>query len=200
MSEPEASNGDSQRHTGGDDLLSVFAIVWGEPWPMGTSEVPMAPTHLDRTVLSAPFEPFARAAAGVMRNLTLALGDPASVESGLTDHQNVKDMAALFARVHLIAAVTGLRYWQRVAQTYSLHQASILRSLLPAATGLCASEGERRIQADEVCTYFREIGEISVQEARAFQAELASLAEDLASMARGPQQATANRRRWRAKP
>ena len=157
------------------------------------------PVRLDQSVLSAPFEPFARAAAGMMRNLTLALDDPARVENRLTDHQNIKDMATLLARAYLVAAVAGMRYWQRVVQAYGMHQPDILRSLLTAA-GPGLSEGERRVQADEVCAYFREIGEISVQEARAFQAEVESLAEGVASMARGSRQPTANRRRWRAKP
>jgi hypothetical protein len=200
MSDAAASNGDGKRQAGGNDLLSAFAIAWGEPWSMGTSEVPSERAHLDRTVLSAPFEAFTRAVAGVMRDLTPALGEPTSVESRLTDHQNVKDMAVLFARAYLIAAVTGLRYWGRVAQSYGTHQPAILRSFLPTATGPGASEGARRVQADAVYAYFRELGEISAQEARAFQAELESLAEDLASIARGSQQTTVNRRRWRAKP
>jgi hypothetical protein len=158
------------------------------------------PARLDQTVLSAPFEPFARVAAGMMRDLPLALYDPARVECILTDQQNIKDMAVLLARAYLVAAVAGMRYWQRVAQTYGMHQPGILRSLLTTAAGPGLSGGERRVQADEVCAYFREIGEISVQEARAFQAELESLAEGVARMARGSQQPTANRRRWRAKP
>jgi hypothetical protein len=200
MSEAEASNGDRKRQTGSDDLLSALAVAWSDLWSMGTSEAAIGSAHLDRTALSAPFAPFARATAGVMRDLTLASSEPLSGESRLTDHQNAKDIAVLLARAYLVATVGGLRYWRRVAQIYGMHQSSILKSLLPRPAGPGVSEGERRVQADEVCAYLREIGELSAQEARAFQAELEKLAEGVASVVCGSQQATENRRRWRAKP
>jgi hypothetical protein len=200
MSEAEVGNGARKRQTGANDLLSALAIAWMDLWSTGTSEAAIGPGHLGRTAFSAPLEPFTLAAAGVTRDLTLALGALARGESRPTDHQSTEDMPVLLARAYLVAAVCGLRYWRRVAQTYGLHQSSILRSLLSNAAGPSVSEGERRVLADEVCAYFREIGEVSAQEARAFQAELEKLAEGVASLARGSQPATASRRRWRAKP
>jgi len=197
MSEAEVGNGDRKRPTGANDLLSALAIAWSDLWSMGPSDAAIGPAHLGRTAFSAPLESFALVAAGMTRDLTLA---PGSRESRSTGHHSTEDMAALLARAYLLAAVSGLRYWRRVAQTYGVHQSSILRSLLSSAVSPGVSEGERRVLADEVCAYFREIGEVSAQEARAFQVELERLAEGVASMARGSQLATASRRRWRVKP
>jgi hypothetical protein len=182
----------------------ALAAALSDLWAMGTGEVGagIGPAHSGRTAkpLAFPFEPFVRAAAGMMRDLSAVPSEPGSDEPGLADRRETEDMGALLARAYLVATVSGLRYWQRVAQTYGMHQSRILRSLLSRAADPCVSEGERRVLADEIRTYFREIGDVSAQEARAFQAELEKLAEGVARTALGSQQATDDRRRWRAKP
>jgi len=61
------------------------------------------------------------------------------------------------------------------------------------------SEAERRTLSDGIGFYLRDLGDVSAQEARAFQSELDKLAERVASAALGPEQASDHRRRWKVK-
>jgi hypothetical protein len=62
------------------------------------------------------------------------------------------------------------------------------------------SEEERRVLTDELRAYLREIGDVSVQEARAFQSELEKLAAEVATAAGSSDASPDYRRRWKAKP
>lgn len=110
--------------------------------------------------------------------------------------QDGVDLAGFLGQTWMVAASSGLRYWARLAQTYGEHQAGLLRALM--STG--RSEDERRAMIDELRAYMRDLGDVSLQEARVLQSELERLSHGLAA-AVGPEAArNPHRRRWRAKP
>ena len=111
-------------------------------------------------------------------------------------------------QLYLVAAAGGLRYWRKLLQTHSAHQGAILRSLAAAeGDAKAAAEGDARpfhehdrVLADEIRAYLREIGEVSVQEARAFQVALEKVGEEMASGEETAENSPEYRRRWKAKP
>ena len=109
------------------------------------------------------------------------------------------DLASLVAQTYLVAMVSGLRYWRRVAETYRTHEPAIVRSLMARAAVPSTSEGERRALIDEIRAYLREVGDVSVQEARIVQTDLDKLAAEVAKVASNCDEST-HRRRWKTKP
>jgi len=109
------------------------------------------------------------------------------------------DMAPLLAQTYLIAMVSGLRYWRRVAETYRTHESAIVRSLMARAAAPSTSDGERRALIDEIRAYLREVGDVSLQEARIVQTNLDKLAAEVARVASNGDE-SAHRRRWKTKP
>ena len=109
------------------------------------------------------------------------------------------DMASLVAQSYLIAMVSGLRYWRRVAETFRTHESAIVQSLMARAAVPRTSDQERRALIDEIRAYLREVGDISVQEARIVQTDLDKLAAEVAKVASNCDEST-HRRRWKTKP
>jgi len=106
------------------------------------------------------------------------------------------DVAGFLGQTWTVAACSGLRYLARLAQMYGEHQAGLLQALMSG--GL--SGDERRAMIDELRGYVRELGDVSLQEARLLQWELERLSHGLAAGV-GPDAAPAqHRRHWRAKP
>jgi hypothetical protein len=118
-------------------------------------------------------------------------------QGGATD--KAADMASVVAQAYLIAMVSGLRYWRRVAETYRTHESAIVRSLMARAAVPSRSDAERRALIDEIRAYLREVGDISVQEARIVQTDLDKLAAEVAKVASNCDEST-HRRRWKTKP
>jgi hypothetical protein len=146
----------------------------------------------------APFlEPILRAASA-FRELTetgvSTLGGEADAPDGAPKAAGV---ASLVAQAYLAAAVSGFRYWRRVAQTYGAHQSGILQSFL---AGGGVSGDERRALIEEIRAYLREVGDVSLQEARILQSELEKLSVEVAEAGGAAAEPSNHRRRWRAKP
>jgi hypothetical protein len=183
------------------DPLIAFAAAVRDMWALGAStlETALAQTQPDGAAASLrPCVDQMLRAATAFRDLTEAgavpgLGRPAS--SGTPG-----DVASLAAQACLIAGMGGLRYWRKLAQTYGAHQAAILQSLSTSVNAPGPSEEERRVLTDELRAYLREIGDVSVQEARAFQSELEKLAAEVATAAGNSDASPDYRRRWKAKP
>jgi hypothetical protein len=124
-----------------------------------------------------------------------------STFAGLRKPQDgANDMLALMARASVIASVGGFRYWRKLAQIHAARQSNILRTLSAGAGDPNGSEEARRALAEEFRAYLREIGDISLQEARAFQSELEKLAADLTTAGGVGDESSEYRRRWKAKP
>ena len=106
------------------------------------------------------------------------------------------DIAGFVGQTWMVAASSGLRYLARLAQMYGERQAGLWRALMSGGLSL----DERRVMIDELRAYVRDLGEVSLQEARLLQSELERLSHGLTAGV-GPDAAGAEyRRRWRAKP
>ena len=112
------------------------------------------------------------------------------------------EIGAYLAQAYLMMAVRGVHYWWRLAQIHARHQSDILASLTAnaAAEGSGPSEQQHRMLIDRIRAYLREIGDVSVQEARVLESELDRLAAALAESTLGPAPAMKKWRRWKAIP
>jgi hypothetical protein len=109
--------------------------------------------------------------------------------------QDGMDLVGFLGQTWMVAASSGLRYLARLTRMYGEHQAGLLQALMSG--GL--SEDQHRAMIDELRAYMRDLGDVSLQEARLLQSELERLSLGLAA-AVGPETArTPHRRRWRAK-
>ena len=190
----DSQNGDAGGRADGGDPVLAFAAVVRDMWSVGTSVIENvlgrgrsdgAPPSL------APYvEQMLRAASA----FSVVTGAGQSEETS-----KATDMASLVAQGYVVAALGGLRYWRKLAQTYGAHQAGILRSLSATLTDPNRSEEERRALTDELRAYLREVGDVSLQEARSFQSELDKLAAEVATAAGNPEDSPEYRRRWKAK-
>jgi hypothetical protein len=147
--------------------------------------------------------------ASVMRALA-GMGDGAKARAspaapageGGSEPQASGEIGAYLTQTYLMMATRGVHYWWRLAQIHARHQSEILASLTTnaAAQGSGTSEQQRRMLTDTIRAYLREIGDVSVQEARILEAELDRLAAALAESTRGPAPAMKKWRRWKAIP
>lgn len=184
-----------------DDMSLAFASALRDLWSLGTAAVEAALTQggLGNAAepLRSSLDPLLRAAA--------SFGDTVQTGAGSTAGARAFDAASVLSQAYLIAAASGFRYWRRLAETYGAHQSDILQSLPILAANAGMSEQQRCILIDELRACLRETGDISLQEARLFQAQLEQLAAVLASppeepMSEGATPTWAHRRRWRVKP
>jgi len=180
-----------------DDRLLALMTVVRDFWLLGASALEntfaganssdqSAPSHLDEMLRSA----------ATFRSSAV---QPSGSEN-LQQPGKAAEMASFMAQLYLVAAGGGLRYWRKLLQTHSAHQAAILRSLAAAEGDAKPSDKHDGVLADEIRAYLREIGEVSLQEARAFQVELEKLGAEMASGGETAENSPEYRRRWKAKP
>jgi len=136
------------------------------------------------------------------------LADLASMWSGLTQGRpdQLSDLtgapragmlSSLMVEAYFLAALSGLRYWRRTAETWSAHEHHVLSALAAALLDRDLPEERQRMVADAIRSWLREQGEVALHEARVFQRELDSVATGVAdSMSAG----STDRRYWKAKP
>ena len=108
-------------------------------------------------------------------------------------------MAPFIARAMFATTASSLRTWQNLAQVHGAHQFALLHALLPVGFDSQATLKATRLQADELRGWFREIGDVSLQEARRLQMELEELGEAVAQGLEPPGQLGPHQRRWRSK-
>jgi hypothetical protein len=197
---PHSASG-SQADPG--DPLIAFAAAVRDMWALGASTLESALAQAQPDGAAASLTPCVDQmlrAATAFRDLTET---SAGAVPGLGRSANggtPGDVASFAAQACLIASMGGLRYWRKLAQTYGAHQAAILQSLSTNVNAPGRSEVEQRVLTDELRAYLREIGDVSVQEARAFQSELEKLAAEVATAASSSDASPDYRRRWKAKP
>jgi hypothetical protein len=180
-----------------DDRLLALTTAVRDFWLLGASALENAlagASSLDQSAPSYLDEMLRRAAA---------FRSSAVRPSGSEDSQEpskAAEMASFMAQLYLVAAAGGLRYWRKLLQTHSAHQVAILRSLAAAEGDAKPSGKHDGVLADEIRAYLREIGEVSLQEARSFQVELEKLGAEMASGRETAENSPEYRRRWKAKP
>ena len=175
------------------DPLIAFAAAVRDMWALGASTLETALGQAQPDGAAASLKPCVDQmvrTATALRDLTEADAAPGLGRA---------DVASLAAQACLIASVGGLRYWSKLAQTYGAHQAAIVQSLAASMNNSGRSE-DQRVLTDELRAYLREVGDVSVQEARAFQSELEKLAAEVATAAGNSDASPDYRRRWKAKP
>jgi len=180
------------------DPLLAFATAVRDMWLSGASTVEnaLAQGKTDGASVSlAPYVEQMLRAGSAFRDLTESNMNALAGLRKPEDEPN--DMLALMARANVIASVGGFRYWRKLAQIHAARQSNILRTLSAGAGDPSRSEEGRRALAEEFRAYLREVGDVSLQEARAFQSELEKLAADLATAA--GVESPEYRRRWKAK-
>jgi hypothetical protein len=191
--------------SGPGDALGAFANAFRDMCIFGSFalENALAPGNAGGTI-----ERFAPLLDSMLREIS-AFDALSKAASGAIDGHKMTpqagaagtaDIAALLTQAYLLAAASGLRYLRRVAQTYGAHQSDILQSLLERISDSRAPDKERRALIDEIRTYLREIGDVSLQEARIFQAELEKISARVADSGAGTAESSEHRRRWKAKP
>ena len=113
------------------------------------------------------------------------------------------DLSPILSRILLVAAGSSLRYWRDLATLCGKHQGSLLQAVNAHAMRQGLTEQERRLAADELRAFLRELGDTASLEAQRLRMELGSLGESVAELAArdtaGPPDAKPVRR-WRAKP
>jgi hypothetical protein len=177
----DADGGDPQA----DDGLSEFARALTSACALGSAILSGMAGQPEMTRAAAVFAPLIepiRRAGGAATDASMA--------------QDGVDIAGFLGQTWMVATTSGLRYWGRLAQMYGEHQAGVLRALMSG--GL--SEDERRVMIDELRAYVRDLGDVSLQEARALQSELERLSQGLAVSVDSGAAHAGHRRRWRAKP
>jgi len=175
------------------DPLIAFAAAVRDMWALGASTLETALGQAQPDGAAASLKPCVDQmvrTATALRDLTEADAAPGLGRA---------DVASLAAQACLIASVGGLRYWSKLAQSYGAHQAAIVQSLAASMNNSGRSE-DQRVLPDELRAYLREVGDVSVQEARAFQSELEKLAAEVATAAGNSDASPDYRRRWKAKP
>jgi hypothetical protein len=191
----EAPHGASGSQADPGDPLIAFAAAVRDMWALGASTLETALSQTQPDGAAASLKP----CVDQMVRAATAFRDLTEAGAGAVPGLGRSDVTSLAAQACLIASVGGLRYWRKLAQTYGAHQAAIMQSLSASVNDSSRSEGEQRVLTDELRAYLREIGDVSVQEARAFQSELEKLAAEVANA--GHSDASPDYRRcWKAKP
>jgi len=143
-----------------------------------------------------------------LARLGALLADLASMWSGLTQGRpdqlpgvsggpRTGALFSLLAEAYLLAAVSGVRYWRRTAETWGAHEHHVLSTLAAALLDRDLPEERQRMVVDAIRSWLREQGDVALHEARAFQRELDSVAAGVAdSISAG----NLDRRYWKAKP
>jgi len=178
----------------GDPLVALTTAV-RDMWLLGAASFENILMQGKPNDGSTPFAPYADQllrAGSAFRDLT------ASNVNALTGiRKPPEDLLALLARVNTIAGVGGFRYWRKLAQINAARQSNIVHMLSASSSDPARAEEGRRALAEEFRAYLREVGDLALQEARVFQAELESLAAEVAGAASGGP--AEYRRRWKAK-
>jgi hypothetical protein len=200
----DAKDGGADGHAkGGGDPILAFAGAVRDFWLLGASAVESALAQGKAKDLSASVAPSVEQmlhAVDAFREMTAANINAVAGMRSSEDAGKSADMASLVTQAYSVAAMGAVRYWRRVAETYGAHQGAILRSLSTSTSDPSKAPEMQNALTDEVRAYLREIGDVSVQEARAFQCELEKLAADMANAAGATDSSSEYRRRWKAKP
>jgi hypothetical protein len=141
-------------------------------------------------------QPDSMRAAAVIAPLIEPFWRAGSAATDASMAEDSSDIASFLGQTWMVAASSGFRYWRRLAEMYGEHQAGLLQAL--TSGGL--SEDERRAMIDELRAYVRDLGDVSLQEARVLQSELERLSHGLAAGSGLGSEHAPHRRRWRAKP
>jgi hypothetical protein len=124
-------------------------------------------------------------------------GPDAPPQAGVVGDANI---SSLMARALMVGVASTLRYWRSLAGVYSRHQEILVQAAARRTMAQSPiSPAEDRLLVDNLQAFFREIGEVAMQEARRLEKELEQIGEALALGMEQPDASPGYRRRWKAK-
>jgi hypothetical protein len=212
MSDPRDSFGAAFAHGAGDSIRNLVAAA-SDAWTAGLSALQLMAEQAGAAGTGSGSNPLS-ALTALTIGLTSAMSDfvaggagqkaglrtptPSSPAAG--DFADGTDVSFLGAHALMVGVTSTLRYWRGLAGVYARHQgilvrAAALRTMVPSL----GSEAENRLLVDELRAFFREVGEVAMQEARRLESELEQVGETLAHGKEKPEPSAAYRRHWKAK-
>jgi hypothetical protein len=154
-------------------------------------------------LIAAFLSAMTRASAAMSDVMSQATAGSPSLVAGVPTERTLAqdaDFAPLVARAVVVAAGSTLNYWRGLAEVYSKHQATMLPWWTKHALSQSPiSEAERRLVAEELRGFLREVGDVALREARRLQGELEQIGENVASATDPANSSAPQERRWKAK-
>ena len=214
MSDPRASSGAGFARSAGDPIGNLIAAA-SDAWAAGLSAMQLiaeqagaAPPVGGRsdplsalTALSIGFSTamadFVAAGPGQTAGLYSAPTSPAPGDSA-----DGTDVFSPIAQALMVGVTSALRYWRGLAGVYARHQGILMRAAALRTTARSQeSQAEYRLMVDELRAFFREVGDVAMQEARRLESELEKIGETLAQGTDQdqPRPSENYRRRWKTK-
>jgi hypothetical protein len=147
--------------------------------------------------------PFAMALEAMLGLASQAASTSANMQGPMCRNP---ELQALMTRASMVAASSAFSYWRQLMEVSGRHQAGFVAAMgeMTMGTGISGNQAipDERVRelVDELRAYFREVGEVAVQEARSLQIELDSLGEELVGAAVPPEPSAHHQRRWKVKP
>jgi hypothetical protein len=186
----------SDAWTVGLSALQLMAEQAGAAPSAGTGSDPLSALTALTIDFTAAMSDFVASGAGQRAGLRFT--KPSSPVP--RDAADGTDVSSPMAQALTVGVASALRYWRGLAGVYARHQglltrAAAQRMMVPSL----GSEAEDRLLVDELRAFFREIGEVAMQEARRLEDELEQVGETLAHEKERPEASAAYRRRWKAK-
>jgi hypothetical protein len=111
----------------------------------------------------------------------------------------VKEALSVSGQVYGAWVRSGIRYWSGLANAHGEYCAKLAESLSRSAGGDVA-EASRRMVVDETSAYLREVADLSMREARVFQAEVEKAQEKVRGLVGDGDSGEPPRRYAKAKP
>ena len=129
----------------------------------------------------------------------LAIGKAANSTMGDQDSERANDLVVPMGRAMMIGVNRSVSYWLSLAQILARHQASAVRTVGVKAVYAGEAGSEHFVARDDLRALLREVGDLTIREARLLQHELDVLSENLTRTLQQPDPSAPYRRRWRAK-
>jgi hypothetical protein len=191
------------------DPFTAMASAMRDAWGFGMLALRSAAeqmggsgTHQDDEPDGRGGNPFATAWESMLGVASQAAGTSTSGQSLMG---RGAELQSLMTRASMVAASSAFNYWRQLMEVSGRHQAGLMAAMgdMAIRTGTAGDEPiadeQARHMTDEVRAYFREVGEVAVQEAHSMQIELERLGEELARSIVPPDPAAPHKRRAKAK-
>lgn len=212
MSDPRDSFGAAFAHGAGDPISNLVTAA-SDAWTAGLSALQLMADQAGAAGTGSGSNPLS-ALTALTIGFTAAMSDfvargawpqaglrtptPGSPAPG--DFADGTDVSSPVAHALMVGVTSTLRYWRGLAGVYARHQAILMRAAAPRTMVPSLGSGaENRLLVDELRAFFREVGEVAMQEARRLESELEQVGEILAHGKEKPQSSPAYRRHWKAK-
>jgi hypothetical protein len=211
MSDPRASSGTGFAHGAGDPIGNLIAAA-RDAWIAGLSAMQLMAEQGGAAPGGGRGDPLS-ALTALSIGFTAAMADLVSAGAGQQagpgptpispapgDFAEGTDVSSPMVQALMVGMTSTLRYWRGLAGVYARHQGILMRTAaLRTMAHSPGSKAEDRLLVDEMRAFFREVGDVAMQEARRLESELEQVGETLAHRTGQPGPAEAYHRRWKAK-